>query len=662
MRHLWGLCLLLLLLLVSQGQDVKALPTAHLNQSCRITAAETATEPACSTQLNLRHIQLLKRYMRPELDACQDFYAYACGNWRSVHKMGESAMSLSGARIDQRYVELFERLLHVPRSTEHSLPLYEKLLRYYHSCRALGKPRLRRYLEQLPHIGGNHWADLLAVLGRYGYHEHYVKIEVSQHNASQHMIVVMPHNYYLNLSLSGSIYNALRRHTHGQLPSLKQLSEQFKQLEQTLQEMAQPPNGSSDEETVSTYTLEQLQQELPELNWTHVLHLQLGAIYPGSYQLLADDLPALRQLISYLNRADARLLQLYSWARVLQHLMQLPHNPLSNPQPSFSAGSAISCVQHMRKTLYLAMNFAYERNYYGKQRQADEHVIFGVFAELKQQFAQQLRLNVLGLNATLLDALLDKVQGLRINVGNLPRNVSDQFYEECVQHWRVGNDFYENHLNSLLHYYDHLAELERTEDAAMRQVWFSFNHHGPELLDNIDATPYFYCLGSIIIMPYAYMQLPLYESQFWPALLYGDLANTLGHEMLHSIDTYFVDYDAQGVMRDYSDQLVLNKNYLKAVNCLNDSEQVMLNERIADISGTRLALNTYMKDPLERRHNGRLYFVQFAQFFCGEEADIYHDTGSKRLNYALAQMPEFAEVFNCAPGTPMNPVSRCSFW
>ncbi|EDW02980.1 membrane metallo-endopeptidase-like 1 [Drosophila grimshawi] len=647
MRRLWAICLLL--------ASAKALPTNQLNQSCRLTTD-------CSSAINLRHIQRLERYMRPELSPCEDFHAYACGNWRSVHAAGVSAMSLSGTRVDQRYVDLFERLLREPHAPEHRLPMHAKLLRYYQSCRALGKPRLRRYLEQLPHPASNHWTELMALLGRYGYHEHYVKIEVSQHNATRHMVVVQPHNYNHSLNLTTAIYGALRRHTHAQLPHLGQLRSQFGELDAKLQQLSRPTNGSSDEETLHFYTLGQLQRELPDLNWTHVLQLQLGATYTSGHQLLVDEPPVLKQLITYLNQADARLLQLYSWARFLQHLQKLPHNPLRHNHFTASASSSIGCVQHMRKTLYLPMNYAYEHNYYGKQREADERVIFGVFEELKSQFAQQLRRNEFGLDATLLPALLNKVYGLRLNVGNMPRNASEQFFVDCAQHWRVGSDFYENHLESLLHYYAHLAELERSMDASMRQLWYSFNHHGPELLDNIDATPYFYCLGSIIIMPYAYVQLPFYNAEFWPALLYGDLANTLGHEMLHAFDTYFVDYDAQGAMRDYSEQLLLNTHYVSAVNCLNDSEVIMLNERAADISGTRLALQTYMQQPAEKRNNGRLYFIQFAQFFCGEEADIYHDTGSKRLNYALAQMPEFAEVFQCDPGMPMNPVERCKFW
>ncbi|XP_034474740.1 endothelin-converting enzyme-like 1 [Drosophila innubila] len=657
MPRIWGICLLL--------ASVQALPTNHLNQSCRHSGVDPLEESPCSRDINLQYIQRLESYMRPEVDACQDFHGYACGNWRSVHGAGVSAMSLSGSHIDERYVDLFERLLRERQAPEHRLPMFPKLLQYYQSCLALEKPRLRRYLKLLPVPATNHWLELLAILGRHGCHEHYLKIEVIHHNSTQHIVVIQAHEFNLSLNLSRTIYTALRRHMDNKLPSLSQLRIQFRQLEETLERLSRPKNINSEEETLTMYTLDQLQRDLPALNWTYALELRLNGTYDGNHQLLVDELPRLRQLIEHLNQTDARLLQLYGLARFLQHMLQLPHNPLTSLSSSSSTSnspSAVTCVQHMRKTLYLAMNYVYEHTYYSRQRAADERVIFGVFQELKSQIAQQMEENEFGLEANLLEALQQKVQGLRLNIGNMPQNATDQFYRDWENRWQVGGDFYRNHLQSLLHYYDHLAELERTRNATMRQLFYSFNHHGPTLLDNIDATPYFYCLSSIIIMPYAYVQLPFYHAQFWPALLYGDLANTLGHEMFHAFDTYFVDYDAQGVMRNYSDQLRLNSQYVAGVNCLNDTDVLMLNERTADVSGTRLALKTYMQQPAERRHNGHVYFLQFAQFFCGEEADMFHDPGSKRLNYALAQMPEFAEVFHCAPGTRMNPVKRCQFW
>ncbi|VDO25250.1 unnamed protein product [Haemonchus placei] len=39
-----------------------------------------------------------------------------------------------------------------------------------------------------------------------------------------------------------------------------------------------------------------------------------------------------------------------------------------------------------------------------------------------------------------------------------------------------------------------------------------------------------------------------------------------------------------------------------------------------------------------------------------------HSPNPYRVNLVLANQPEFAEAFNCAVGTPMNPRERCSVW
>ncbi|XP_062139149.1 endothelin-converting enzyme 1 [Drosophila sulfurigaster albostrigata] len=656
MMRIWGICLLL--------ASVQALPTKHLNHNAtEEQEQEQELEEETSHwngDINLQYIQRIESYMQPEQDACHDFHAYACGNWKSVHG-NVSTMSLSGSHIDQRYVHLFERLLREPQASEHRLPMFPKLLRYYQSCLALDKPRLRHYLDHLPPRSTDHWMELLAILGRYGHHEHYIRITVAHHNASRHIIFMQAHVHELKMTLTPNIYFALRRHLDGDLPSLPDLRQQFKQLDATLYRLSQSESINSEEENFKTYTLNQLQQELPGLNWTHALQLKFNATYDGQHQVQVDELPQLRQLIDFLNQADARLLRLYSLSRFLQYLLQLPHNPLNNLVNN-RAPSSVECVQHMRKTLYLGMNYAYEHIYYAKQRATDERIIFRVFEELKAQFSKQLRLNEFGLDANLLSALQQKVSGMAINIGNMPHNASEQFFREREQLWQATGDFYLNHFKSLLEYNAHQAEMERTTNATLKQLFYSFSYHGPSMQDNIDATPYFYCVSNIIIMPYAYVQLPFYHAQFWPALLYGDLGNTLGHEMLHTLDSFFVDFDAQGVQRDYGDQLRRYRQYVAGIECLNSTANITLNERTADFSGTRLALHTYLQTPMQRRQHGRLYFLQFAQFFCGQEADESHDEGSVRLNYTLSQMPEFAEVFNCTQGTPMNPVERCRFW
>lgn len=67
----------------------------------------------------------------------------------------------------------------------------------------------------------------------------------------------------------------------------------------------------------------------------------------------------------------------------------------------------------------------------------------------------------------------------------------------------------------------------------------------------------------------------------------------------------------------------------------------------------------------------QLFFLNFAQVWCGSmrpEATrnklktAVHSPGKFRVIGTLSNSKDFAEVFNCPPGSPMNPVSKCSVW
>ncbi|XP_016970848.2 neprilysin-1 [Drosophila rhopaloa] len=616
---------------------------------------------SCNSTINENQIETLLTYVDSQINPCDDFYAYACGKWREKHGVHTTATTISETQINRQYEDLFSYLLRNLSAPEHGYPFYGKLLTHYQNCTDLERPNLRRYLDLLGQdllssLSSTHWMNILAVLGRYGYHGHFVQMEVRWHNASHHMIFLLPHNRHVNLSLTSEIYSALSD-VGSSWPPLDQMQEQFKNLEQNLVRLAK---SHSADDTFRNYSLDQIRKEVTGLEWDDAFRMQLGRSLVADHVFQVDDLVAIKGLAEYLNKTDILLLNRYSLARFLSHLLELPHNPMANWVNGKMPRGRV-CIRHMRRSLYLPMNYVYERSFYARRRSADELVINRVFKQLQNQLEMRVQRNPFNLSQDLVNSLKAKVHDMRINVGNLPPNVSEKFYRDSDQRWSVGRDFYENHLNSLLYYYTLVADLEGSTNPKERGIWYSFNMHTPEFPDNIDATPYFYCLGNIIIVPYSYLTLPFFHAGFWPALLYGDLGNTLGHEMMHALDTDLVDYDAQGNLKNFSDQLGQVELYNRAVGCLNSSA-VMLNERTSDVSGSRLALQTYGGNWLYQLDNGRLYFLQFAHFFCGDEGDQYHDSGSQRLNYSLSQMPQFAEIFACQSGTSMTSADQCPFW
>ncbi|XP_053960200.1 neprilysin-4 [Anastrepha ludens] len=578
-----------------------------------------------------------------------------------------------------------------------------KLLQYYRVCTRAESLTLRGYYEQIRMEGllrprHRHWQEMLAHFARYGYGEQFVYFKVRQQNATQHDITVLPHDTQKRLNLTAEIYDVLRAHTR---KSHAELATAFRALEADVEAVVgtmcaltkdaptttsrsvtttpvsakpqalidSPPTIVSAEEDcdlMETLSFAELTARCGEVDWQRFIGVPLGRHIHGADLIRVDSLETVCKLARYHNQAQhANINFLYSLARFLSYLQQQQYNPVR------LGGSAATCIRHMRKTLSVAMTYVYDHVYYAPVRAESDRIVRTIFDQLKAEFAQTLALNRMQLDADIVAYLQQKLRSLRLNMGNLPPTVNSSFYVDLIWKLNVSSDnFYRNHLHALAHTYGHLRRLAASAAKNhSRSTWYTFNYHEPTFLDSLDSTPYYFCLSNMIIVPHAYLQTPFYDRQFWSILLYGDLANTLGHELVHSFDNTFLEYDHVGNMNELMMQRIFaNVNFARNVQCLSQGTK-FLAERIADVSGTRLALNTFLRDAHNVRRNGRLFFLQFAQFFCSntDEAthqllDPWHDADAVRLNYTLAQMPEFMEAFSCPAKSRMDAVQRCEMW
>ncbi|XP_037565067.1 endothelin-converting enzyme 1 [Dermacentor silvarum] len=60
----------------------------------------------------------------------------------------------------------------------------------------------------------------------------------------------------------------------------------------------------------------------------------------------------------------------------------------------------------------------------------------------------------------------------------------------------------------------------------------------------------------------------------------------------------------------------------------------------------------------------RLFFVNHCVTWCHEKSRLtsYYAPYRSRCIVPLMNMPEFSSAFGCAPGEPMNPRKKCTFW
>ncbi|KAI9578923.1 hypothetical protein GQX74_005806 [Glossina fuscipes] len=303
-----------------------------------------------------------------------------------------------------------------------------------------------------------------------------------------------------------------------------------------------------------------------------------------------------------------------------------------------------------------------------KIRTESDQLIKNVFEELKQTFAEIVEENQLKFADRNKKYLMSKLNGVSLNIGNLPANVSDDFYQNYLQDYQATNNFYLNHLLALKHYYT--QQLSLGSSLNDNAPWFSFESLDPFVLDSISTATYF-SVTNMITLPFTYLQVPFYSPQFWPPLLYGDLATTMGHELIHAFDPGSLVYDSGGKLAEMEFKLISkNWHYKNAIKCLNHKPTEFLDERVADVSGSRLALLTFKRKYFFSPSNAKMFFLQYAQFFCGNAdnfgefhaQDSTHDIDGVRLNYTLSHSSEFAEIFGCPTDSPMNPRTKCQLW
>jgi predicted metalloendopeptidase len=103
-------------------------------------------------------------------------------------------------------------------------------------------------------------------------------------------------------------------------------------------------------------------------------------------------------------------------------------------------------------------------------------------------------------------------------------------------------------------------------------------------------------------------------------------------------------------------------------------------ENIADIGGVKLGYAALMAwaqaHPEEHRAvegytDPQLYFLAYAQGWCSKETPQFlemlartnpHSPAKWRVNGPMADVPAFAQAYQCKAGTPLNSGKVCSVW
>jgi predicted metalloendopeptidase len=195
-----------------------------------------------------------------------------------------------------------------------------------------------------------------------------------------------------------------------------------------------------------------------------------------------------------------------------------------------------------------------------------------------------------------------------------------------------------------------------------------------------------------INFPAGILQPPFYQNTADMAVNFGGIGAVIGHELTHGFDDQGRRFDADGNLRDWwakqdadefkkrADCLVKEYSNFSPVEGVNVNGRLTLGENGADNAGIRLAYmallgaienGTVDKTKLDGFTPEQRFFLGFAQIWCENDRPQAlreqvrtnpHSPGEFRVLGVLQNVPEFAKAFGCQVGQPMVPANGCRVW
>jgi putative endopeptidase len=194
-----------------------------------------------------------------------------------------------------------------------------------------------------------------------------------------------------------------------------------------------------------------------------------------------------------------------------------------------------------------------------------------------------------------------------------------------------------------------------------------------------------------VTFPAGILQPPVFDPTIDDAVNFGAAGAMIGHEITHGFDDSGRRFDAGGNLmnwwmpRDedaFRERAACVASQYSAYSSLPGVKlngNLTLGENVADNGGVRIAYYALMellarKGPpaaIEGFTPEQRFFISYAQVWCENAADQdfrrraqedVHSPGRWRVNGVLQNMPEFRKAFGCKEGAPMAPANACRVW
>ncbi|XP_065358146.1 membrane metallo-endopeptidase-like 1 [Calliphora vicina] len=329
-------------------------------------------------------------------------------------------------------------------------------------------------------------------------------------------------------------------------------------------------------------------------------------------------------------------------------------------QDDTEAFEPLACVKDLRNKFDLGMNYIYYEQFFKQNEIKYKTALFSMLQYIKIFMSDQFKANHLQLSGKQIEFLLNKLQAVKINIGNLPDNFNltqiNTFYQAIPK--LSSSNYCKNYL--LL-----LKQRFRESLAYMQNQTYSLG------TDSTTATtpslPFYVLNKNMVVIPFGSFQLPLFHYQQTSLQQLSVFGFIMAHELTHAVGMVGLRFDQQGTELLHPSDILENANFRASVNCMQDQEPTdCVHERIADFFAVRVVYHIYLEYYAKGGQEdwSKEFFENLAQLFCGNSRLQYiaHDSDPVRLNQIVKNFPPFARTFDCPADTAMNLKTKCRLY
>ncbi|XP_032663303.1 neprilysin-4-like isoform X2 [Odontomachus brunneus] len=669
--------------------------------------------------------RIMLKYMDKSVDPCRDFYQYACGNWAKRNPIPKDKAGYDTFEMLRESLDFVLREL-LQDSVPHDVAQLDaddatvKAKHLFESCmnNEILEQRMERPLIQLlDQLGGwpilrpdwnpnkFDWLLLTAQLRLYNNDvliSEWVGPDIK--NSDKYVIqfdqtsLGLPTRDYF-LQRSNMVYLEAYKDYFIKVATLLGASlhnatvqaEELIKFETQLAKITSSPDERRNfSELYQRMSIGELRTLVPQIDWRRYLSIVLARPVNFSEPVVIFALQYIQDLVVLLSKTQPRTVANYLLWRFVRHRVNNLDDRFQEVKQNFyyilfgreqAPSRWKNCVTQVNSNMGMAVGSMFVNKYFDENSKNDT---LSMTREIQRSF-RELFDKTNWIDDETKRLATEKVNAMSLKIGYpdfiLQPHLLNERYKDVIIR---PDKYFENTLNIL----KHLTRLEqdRLGNIVNKTLW----NTAPAIVN-----AYYSRNKNQIMFPAGILQPPFYHRFFPRSLNYGGIGVVIGHEITHGFDDKGRLFDKDGNLHRWWKDEAINGFHRRA-QCLIDQyahytvAEVGMQidgvntqgENIADNGGIKQAFRAYERWLRVNQNEDetlpgisatgkQLFFLNFAQVWCGlmrPEATknklktAVHSPGKFRVIGTLSNSRDFAEVFKCPPGSPMNPVRKCSVW